>query len=255
MSSDTQQDEVTIDLSAIPATVDLTQAYREISNVVSDDTLHKLEVIKAAFSAGSWGLGDVANEVYAAVLANRLPYTRKVVCLWVANYLDNDEHAPATIEDYAMVAGYYDDEWRQMYAVLPFSHFRYAMKFDDQCQQVLDESVRLLDLHGKPPSVKVLRGRFEGTGEPGQDREAYRHTHAVDAADSPQSSPLAVVGGSTPKSSDDLSKIAGAVRTLTGILVKFHGLTGKQRSLIGQIITSANALLNDMGLPITGGKR
>lgn len=130
---------------------------------IPEQIQNRLLALRETESSIAWEYGLLANEVYAYVCANDLPYTRLEACGYVSYMVDN-ERAPNTIMRYALVAEKFADKSvRDKYAHLPFSHFELARSFGKNWKQVLDTSSRMMDdNYGRPPSRRKLEQKLLG---------------------------------------------------------------------------------------------
>jgi hypothetical protein len=132
-----------------------------VIKILPDEIFAQACAIKEKTSDLRWEMGRLANTIYAYSKGNALPYTRSEVCGAVAHFLD-DARSMSSIELYARVADFFPQEVQEAYGFLPFSHFVYAMQFDDQWRTILDYSRDETDKRGGlPPSVAFLEHYFE----------------------------------------------------------------------------------------------
>jgi hypothetical protein len=70
------------------------------------------------------------------------------------------EYSARTVRDYSAIAGFFNEQYRQSYDLLPFSHFRFARSFGERCIEVLDYSLAVTHENDRPPSVEFLEMKF-----------------------------------------------------------------------------------------------
>jgi hypothetical protein len=103
---------------------------------------------------GSWAIGDIANQLYEIAIANKFETTKLDICHAVGRVVGKSGR---TIRLYATTAAFYNDEARAKYGeILPFSHFAFATRFQQDWDRVLDVSMDCMDEYGIPPSVERL---------------------------------------------------------------------------------------------------
>jgi hypothetical protein len=146
-----------IDADQSPVTV-----FTQIRNILPMSLQNKLQHIRDEHDRLQWIVGDLFNEIYSYVKANEVEATRGDV----ANYLlfnlgmENDRSFSSVMVD-AATAGFYPFEARRKYAVLPFSHFRFAARFGADAGDVLKTALEFIDQYGKPPSCRWLERQYQ----------------------------------------------------------------------------------------------
>jgi len=102
---------------------------------------------------GSWAIGDITNRLYEIALANKFETTKLEICHAVGRVVGKSGR---TIRLYSSTATFYDEEARQKYDVLPFSHLAFATKYGEDCERVLGVALDYFDEFGIPCSVERL---------------------------------------------------------------------------------------------------
>jgi hypothetical protein len=126
--------------------------YEMIPQEIIDELMELGQEIKRS----SFRIGRIANALCAVIdVSPELGIGRMEVYEVMAEML-NHEISARTIRYYASVESFYPDEKREMYSDLPFSHFAYAMGFQNQWEKILDHSMEVFHEFGKPPSRDAL---------------------------------------------------------------------------------------------------
>jgi hypothetical protein len=135
-----------------------------LRQAIPDNYLDELIYWRDNFDRGSWRVGDIANDLYALAVANGKTIEKYRIFGMVAQVVGRTYRS---IRYYAAVAAFYPESIRREYAVLPFSHFAYAMSMRNSrgepiYQDVLESSLAYMSERGIPPSVDSLERIFEG---------------------------------------------------------------------------------------------
>jgi hypothetical protein len=137
------------------------QVWTKIVRILPEDLLSQGIQIKETISDLRWSMGWYAISVYDHVVKNSLPYTKAQVAAAIAHFFD-DVRGMSSILVYMHVAEFYPPEIVEAYDILPFSHFEYAMRFNDDWRRILDRSLELAGQNGgMPPSLKRLEAEFD----------------------------------------------------------------------------------------------
>lgn len=129
-----------------------------IRRAIPETYFNELLYWRDNFDRGAWRVGDIANELYALSIANRLDIDKWRIHDIVAQVVGKSSRS---VRSYATVAAFYPESIRLEYGVLPFSHFAYAMSLKNETgtpmfQGVLETSYEYMMSHGVPPSVDRL---------------------------------------------------------------------------------------------------
>lgn len=143
---------------------------KSTSAIIASDLMDELLAIRDSFDISYWRLGDVTNIIINQAIANGAEDIKMILYRRIGQIVGKH---PKTIRYYAAVAGFYPQEIRERYQLLPFSHFSFAMRFRDsdsitfskasKCARVLDYAQdNAEEYHGLPPSVSALQDKFSG---------------------------------------------------------------------------------------------
>ena len=162
---------------------DVKTMIKAMTNVIPEELIATLENLSDVAESLQWGRGDCANAVWDIVKTKKLknkrgePYTFIDVCYFVAVKYTKGQRSFSTIKGNALVARRFPQAIREMqnYKELPFAHFAYASKkkFEKvqtkgkyqglkSWQAILDYSWELSQKQLHPPSVDLLKEKFEG---------------------------------------------------------------------------------------------
>ena len=142
-------------------------APQQLSDTELLDRIHKaipakeheyLQELRRNADDWKFTIGDTANRWYQMTVDAQLPAALIDVCNQIAHELDDEHLGAASIESFAMLAAFYDDqEVREQCSSLPISHLRYAMSFGDNYAKVIDRDFELAAKNGNHRvSLKVL---------------------------------------------------------------------------------------------------
>jgi hypothetical protein len=139
------------------------------SAIITSDLMDELIAIRDSFDTSYWRLGDITNIIINQAVARGADNIKMVLYHRIGQIVGK---SPKMIRYYAAVSGFYPQQIREKYQLLPFSHFAYAMRFrsgDDTSFGESSKTSEILeyaqsnaeDYHGLPPSVSLLRREFE----------------------------------------------------------------------------------------------
>lgn len=235
-----EKDSVVVALSSAPSKIDTREMYINIEHAMTEEIRAVLDEVKDRVSRTNWELGDVSLELYSLVTANDLPYTKKNVFAFVANYIDSEDHGASTIEDYAYVCAGFEPKDRRNYGELPFSHFRFALSYGEQRLLVLEQSMRALEKYGRPVSVRRLRGILEGKEQPPFSTSTYD-------ADAPIIIKSRNSTGLPPEPSSDAA-IRGEVESMQDIYVELNQMMKRLAVIVAMMPAKSRKLKQNVAV-------
>jgi len=137
--------------------------------LIAPTVVDRLIAIRDSFDTNYWQLGDITNMVISQAIARGVGDIKMVLYQRVGQIVGK---SPKMVRYYAAVSGFFQQEIREKYQLLPFSHFAFAMKFRERdaisftetskSAMILEYAVNnAAEYHGLPPSVASLSYRFE----------------------------------------------------------------------------------------------
>lgn len=144
-----------------PGQIDPRDLFVAIRRVLPETVKAKIMHTRDQHDRLQWIVGDLFNEIYVCVKANAIEATRADVSIFTLYELGmEDERSYSSVLIDAATAAFYPVEARKEFAVLPFSHFRFAASFGDQYRGVLDMAMRFMGQYNRPPSAKWLKAQY-----------------------------------------------------------------------------------------------
>lgn len=135
--------------------------FSAIKQVIPDAVQNRIIQLRDENDRLQWRLGDLFNEIYSYVRANKVEATRADVANYLLQSLGmEDERSYSSILIDAATAAFYPAKPRSDFNVLPFSHFRFAAGFGPEANKVLETAMLFFNQYGRPPSIKWLKKEF-----------------------------------------------------------------------------------------------
>lgn len=137
--------------------------FTAIGSCLTEEQGAKLIALQESMSHIQWRAGDLVNEIYQQVIANRLEVTMMDVCEYVSGQVYG-EFSATTLRIYSAISKFYPIHIRStINDVIPYGVFRYAATFGDDWRRVFDFAEQFLANFGRPPYLRELRDHFNPT--------------------------------------------------------------------------------------------
>ena len=177
----------------------------------------------------------MANEVYAYVVANDLPFT-KLECCGFLSYMTDNNRAPNTIIKYAKVSEFFANKPSHVkYEFLPFSHFMLAVEQGKDWRRVLEKSVSLMaGGFGRPPSRARLEYELKLRKDPPGDTSVV--LQGVTSTSNGPVMGITAYGMDVPYGSDPLNDLEFLLSELNARLERIRFSYPLVAPLLGQAI-------------------
>jgi hypothetical protein len=146
--------------------------YIDIIKAIPSAYEDKLIVWRDQRSNDCWWLGDTTIIIIAWIEENNARIGGKPIGrMDIYNAIGRlSGVAGRTVRYYAAICEFYPHDQRELYEVLPFSHFAFARQFDERAGEILSAALDYIEGHGgRPPSVEWLEYEFIGKGKSSTD--------------------------------------------------------------------------------------
>lgn len=136
--------------------------FQSIREVLPDSQMCAIIDLREKTSAIQWQAGDLVNDIYVQVMANKVQASIMDVCYFVSDEIYG-LFAPSTLRIYAAVAKFYLPYTRGVFVIYPYWMFRYATRFATDWQKVFKWADLFMDTHARLPYEREVRAYFEPT--------------------------------------------------------------------------------------------
>lgn len=124
------------------------------ASLIPTNYLDELIYARDTITQCNWKIGDITNEVFNILQADKKNIGRMELCSVVGKIVGKSGR---TIRQYSDVAAFFNKATRDNYDVLTFNHFAVAMTFSTDWEMALNGFMSYLERAGSPPSIDMCR--------------------------------------------------------------------------------------------------
>ena len=199
------------------------------SDLVPEDYQMRLMAWRDEFTRGYFEIGDIANDIVMMNIKKKMKVENAMIYSAVGRFCGKSGR---TVRDYAEISAFFPVEIRELYDVLPFSHFRFAKTCGRKWEDVLEYSLT----HPDASEDKLAQEFLCGGGM--SSVAAQQSPASVAASDAPDSVAASTVAASPSVAASTVAADLSGIYVLANLVSQAESMLslnmnqGTRRKLI-----------------------